>query len=128
MKTFSSACFILNFYYLRCLSLSDQMLLGHGSVCFMLQIIQIMQYSTCEFLKYLSHIKRNCDFHFVFEARMKIKYHRQQNKCYSKGVYLPISKLHSILAVANLLARNNKGQICYCGQISLQSAAVFLTI
>ena len=53
-------------------------------------------------------------------------YHRQQNKCYPppKGVYLPISKLHSILAVANLLAHNNTSQICYCGQISLQSAAV----
>ena len=44
-----------------------------------------------------------------------------------KGVYLLISKLHSILAVANLLAHNNKSQICYWGQISLQSAAVFLT-
>ena len=47
-----------------------------------------------------------------------------------KGVFFPISKLHSILAVANLLAHNNKSQICYCGQISLQSAAVncsFLT-
>ena len=41
-----------------------------------------------------------------------------------KGVYLPISKLHSILGVANLLAHNNISQICYCGQISLQSAAV----
>ena len=41
-----------------------------------------------------------------------------------KGVYLFILKLHSILAVANLLAHNNKSQICYCGQISLQSAAV----
>ena len=41
-----------------------------------------------------------------------------------KGVYLPISKLHSILAVVNLLAHNNISQICYCGQISLQSAAV----
>ena len=41
-----------------------------------------------------------------------------------KSAYLPISKLHSILAVANLLAHNNKSQICYCGQISLQSAAV----
>ena len=45
-----------------------------------------------------------------------------------KGVYLPISKLHSILAVANLLAHNNISQICYCGQISLQSAAVSLKI
>ena len=48
-----------------------------------------------------------------------------------KGAYLPISKLHSILAVANLLAHNNKSQICYCGQISLQVlqlTAVFLTI
>ena len=42
----------------------------------------------------------------------------------SKGVYLPISKLHSILAIANLLAHNNINQICYCGKISLQSAAV----
>ena len=41
-----------------------------------------------------------------------------------KGVYLCISKLHSILTVANLLAHNNTIQICYCGQISLQSAAV----
>ena len=41
-----------------------------------------------------------------------------------KGVYLPILKLHSILAVANLLAHNNISQICYCGQICLQSAAV----
>ena len=35
----------------------------------------------------------------------------------------PISKLHSILAVANLLAHNKTIQICYCGEISLQSAA-----
>ena len=41
-----------------------------------------------------------------------------------KGVYLPILKLHSILAEATLLAHNNINQICYCGQISLQSAAV----
>ena len=49
---------------------------------------------------------------------------RQQNKCYPKGVYLFFSKLHSILAVANLLAYNNISQICYCGRISFQSAAV----
>ena len=42
----------------------------------------------------------------------------------NKGVYFLISKLHSILAVANLLAHNNKSQICYCSQISLQSDAV----
>ena len=41
-----------------------------------------------------------------------------------KGVYLPISKQHSILIVASLLAHNNISQICYCSQISLQSAAV----
>ena len=40
----------------------------------------------------------------------------------SKGVYLPVSKLHSILAIANLLAQNNRSQIYYCGQISLQSS------
>ena len=34
-----------------------------------------------------------------------------------KGVYLPISKLHSIVAVANLLAHNNKSNFiteCCC--------------
>ena len=49
-----------------------------------------------------------------------------------KGVYLSTSKLHSIVAVANLLAHNNKSQICYCGQISLQVYSIhwnfFLTI
>ena len=40
-----------------------------------------------------------------------------------KGVHLPIFKLHSILAVANLLAHYNKSQICYRSQISLQSAS-----
>ena len=42
----------------------------------------------------------------------------------TKGVYLTISKLHSILAVVNLFAHNSISQICYCGQIPLQSAAV----
>ena len=58
-------------------------------------------------------------------------YHRRKINVTFKGVYLPISKLHLILAVPNLLAHNNIGQICYCGQILLQSAAVncsFLTI
>ena len=36
-----------------------------------------------------------------------------------RGVYLPISKLHSIFAMANLLAHNNISQICYCSQISI---------
>ena len=42
-------------------------------------------------------------------------YHRQQNKCYPQRRFE---------GEANLLAHNNKSQICYCGQISLQSAAV----
>ena len=44
-------------------------------------------------------------------------------------ICLPISKLHSILAVKNLLAHNNKSQICYCGKFHyrvLQLIAVFL--
>ena len=41
-----------------------------------------------------------------------------------KAVHLPISKLQSILAITNLLTHNNISQICYCGQISLLSAAV----
>ena len=36
-------------------------------------------------------------------------YHQQQNKWYPKSVYLPISKLHSLLAVANLIAH-----LTYC--------------
>ena len=35
-----------------------------------------------------------------------IWYHQQQNKWYPKCFYLPISKLHFILAVPNLLAHN----------------------
>ena len=41
-----------------------------------------------------------------------------------ENVYLPISKMHSILARVNLLAHNNISQICNCGQILLQSASV----
>ena len=37
-------------------------------------------------------------------------YHRQQNKCYPKRCLLTISKLHSILAVANLLPHANTSQ------------------
>ena len=33
-----------------------------------------------------------------------------------------------ILALANILAHNNISQTCYCGQISLQSAAVSCSI
>ena len=47
-----------------------------------------------------------------------------------KGIYLPISKLHSILAVVNLLAHNNISQICYCCHIYyrvLQLTAAILT-
>ena len=36
-------------------------------------------------------------------SRWQYIFHRQQNKRYSKSVFLPISKLHSILAVENLL-------------------------
>ena len=59
--------------------------------------------------------------HFQISYKMN---HRQQNNWYPKGVFVPISKILSILAVANLLAHNNISQICYCGQISFQSAAV----
>ena len=47
---------------------------------------------------------------------------------FPKGVDLPISKLHSILPVENLLAHSNISQICCCGQISLQRAAVITTV
>ena len=38
-----------------------------------------------------------------------------------KGAYLPLSKLHSILAEANLLAHNNVSQIYHCGFFFLNS-------
>ena len=46
-------------------------------------------------------------------------YHRQQNKCYPQR-----SVIAHFEATLNSLAHNNISQICYCGQISLQSAAV----
>ena len=45
-----------------------------------------------------------------------LMYHQQQNKWYPKGFHLPISKLHSILAVANLIAHNDIW-LCYYGQV-----------
>ena len=44
-------------------------------------------------------------------------YHQRQNKCTPKNVYLLILKLHSILAVANLLADNNL-LLCYYVQVN----------
>ena len=38
---------------------------------------------------------------------MVLRCHQQQNKWYPNGYYLPISKLHSILAVEKLLVHNN---------------------
>ena len=70
----------------------------------------------------------------ILEMKLHTKhfmYNASKTNVTLKGVYLSISKLHSILAVANLFAHNNISQICYCGQISLQSAAVncsFLTL
>ena len=42
----------------------------------------------------------------------------------SKGFNLPISKLHSILAVANLLAHNNLGS-CYYGQVKTFGGSIY---
>ena len=44
-------------------------------------------------------------------------YHENQNKWFPKRVSLPISKLHSILAIPNLLAHNNV-TISYYGQVN----------
>ena len=52
------------------------------------------------------------------------KSNRQQNKRYPQRCLLAHFEATLYLAVVNLLAHNNKSQICYCGQISLQSAAV----
>ena len=50
------------------------------------------------------YARTNLPIHDPFTAFRK---HQKQNKWYPKGVYLPISKLHSILPVSNLLAHNN---------------------
>ena len=46
---------------------------------------------------------------FLFQQKLKLSLCTINSKIYGtpKGVYLPISKLHSILAVVNLLAHNN---------------------
>ena len=59
-----------------------------------------------------------------FSFAIAIMHLRLENKCYLKGDYLSISKLHLIVSVAILFAHNNISPSCYCGQISLQSAAV----
>ena len=43
-------------------------------------------------------------------------YRQQQKNSPLKGVYLPISKLYSILAAANLLAPNDNLWLCFYGQ------------
>ena len=102
--------------------------------------ILFVSYSIYYYFSYVNSVSpQQCFFSSQYlETARKISYHhldknKRQNKCYPhagkinvtpKGAYLPISKLHSILAVANLLAHNNKSQLWYCGQISLQSAAV----
>ena len=51
--------------------------------------------------------------------------HRQQNKRYPQRCLLAhFEATLDIISLVNILAHNNKSQICYCGQISLQSAAV----
>ena len=51
-------------------------------------------------------------------------YHQQQNKIYPQRCSLAHFTATLDIAVANLVAHNNISQICYFGQISLQSAAV----
>ena len=67
----------------------------------------------------------------VQHAEKLTMYHRQQNKCYPQRCLLAhFEATLDFSRIANLLAHNNISQICYCGQISLQSAAVncsFLT-
>ena len=55
-----------------------------------------------------------CMYSRVYTCMYAYMYDQQQNKRYPKGVYFPISKLHSM---ANLLAHNNKW-LCYYGQVN----------
>ena len=47
-------------------------------------------------------------------------HYRQQNKCYPQKCLIAHFEGTLDFSLANLLAHNNKSQICYCGQISLQ--------
>ena len=62
--------------------------------------------------------------HFSVESFFSVYHIPSKINDSPKGGYLLILRLQSILTVANLLAHNNTSQICYCGQISLQSTAV----
>ena len=65
----------------------------------MVQLVQL-------FSVFLFKLKLNLKSFFLFHF-FKVIFTSKLNGT-PKGVYLPISKLHSILAVANLLAHNNK--------------------
>ena len=56
------------------------------------------------------------------EDKNRLMYHRQQNKRYPKVLAHFEATLD--FSRSELLAHNNISQICYCSQISLQSAAV----
>ena len=57
--------------------------------------------------------------------QVRTVYHQQQNKWYPQKCLLAhFEAIRTILTIVNLLAHNNISQICYCGQISLLSAAV----
>ena len=71
------------------------------------------------FLTFVSHTSSFCQSVISLYSS---SYCTIASKIY-KYTYLPISKQHSIIAIAYLLA-HNISQICYCGQIKLQRAAV----
>ena len=45
-----------------------------------------------------------------------------------KDVYLPISKLHSILAIANLLAHNNLSLLCAMAQLNTFEGTIYFAL
>ena len=62
----------------------------------------------------------------ILEMKLHTKhfmYHRQQNKCYPQRCLLVHFEATLDFSCSEF-THNNKSQICYCGQISLQSAAV----
>ena len=63
-------------------------------------------------------------FQMIFNTFFPVRYHLQQNKYYLQRCLPAHFEATLDLIVANLLAHNNLSQICYFGQISLQSAAV----
>ena len=74
------------------------------------------------YLRYILLLRKGTLYVFyTCKLSSKISFTPKGGRFFANTISCKI-ELHSISSVANLLAQNNKSQICHCGQISLQSA------